>query len=198
MQFKKFRYGKIPALAAFAIATATLTSTGALAAVVCGPSAVPVPANIDGVYFNIVTGTGGTSGGAVAGWDINLYQTGASALYFFWPSAPANSAGGLAVGTVYQALSAGALIDATGTYSVASGGGGAANFVNWQTTNTGKYLGVRFYNESTAAINYGWLQLDTGAAGGFPATINSYCYDNTGAGITAGTTPVSLQSYSVD
>lgn len=197
MQFKKFRYGKISALAALAIASATLTSTGALAAVVCGPSAVPVPADIDGVYFNIVTFTGGTAGGSVPGWDINLYLTG-GALYFFWPSAPASSFGGLATGTVYQALSAGAVIDGTGTYSVASGGGGAANFVNWQTTNTGKFLGVRFFNESTSAINYGWLQLDTGASGGFPATINSYCYDDTGAGITAGTTPVSLQSYSVD
>lgn len=197
MQFKKFRYGKISALAAFAIASATLTSTGAFAAVVCGPSAVPVPNNIDGVYFNIVTGAGGTTGGGVAGWDINLYLTG-SALYFFWPSAPAASFGGLATGTVYQSLTAGAVIDATGTYSVASGGGGAANYVNWQVASTGKYLGVRFFNESTSAINYGWLQLDTGASGGFPATINSYCYDNTGAGITAGTTPVSLQSYSVD
>ena len=84
------------------------------------------------------------------------------------------------------------------TDSVASGSVAAGNFVNWQTTNTGKFLGVRFFNESTSAINYGWLQLDTGAAGGFPATINSNCYDNTGAGITAGTTPVSLQSYSVD
>lgn len=197
MQFKKFRYGKISALAALSIAAATLTSTGAFAAVVCGPSAVPVPANIDGVYFNLVTGGTGTTGGAVAGWDINLYLTGA-ALYFFWPSVPAASSGGLAVGTVYEALSAGAVVDSSGNYSVASGSGGAANFVNWQTTNTGKYLGVRFYNESTSAINYGWLQLDTGASAGFPATINSYCYDDTGAAITAGTTPVSLQSYSVD
>ncbi len=197
MQFTKFQYRKISALAALAIASATMTSTGAFAAVVCGPSAVPVPADLDGVYFNIATGATGTAGGGVAGWDINLYLTG-SALYFFWPSAPASSFGGLAVGSVYEALSAGAVVDGSGTYSVASGGGGAANYVNWQTTNTGKYLGVRFYNESTSAINYGWLQLDTGAAAGFPATINAYCYENTGGSIMTGTTPVSLQSYSVD
>ena len=193
----KSRYGKIYALAAFAIASATLTSSAAYAAVVCGPSAVSIPQTLDGVYFNIVTGTGGPVGSGVPGWDFNMYLTG-GALYFYWPTTPANSAGGLAVGSVYQALSAGAVIDASGTYAVASGGGGAANFVNWQTTNTGKYLGVRFYNESTSAINYGWLQLDTGASGGFPATINSYCYEDNGGAITAGTTPVSLQSYSID
>lgn len=186
-------------VAAFAMASATLVSSQAFAAIQCGPGAVSVPNNIDGVYYNIATGTGGTSGGSVAGWDINLYAT-ASALYFFWPSTPASSHGGLAdgSGTVYASLSSGATIGPAGTYIVSSGSGGPAPFVNWQTTNTGHYLGVRFYNESTSSINYGWLQLDTGASGGFPATINSYCWEDSGAAITAGTTPVTLQSYSVD
>lgn len=169
-----------------------------MAAIVCSSAAVPVPANIDGVYLNLVTGATGTAGSGVAGWDINLYQTGASALYFFWPTTPANSAGGASTATVYDALSAGAPIGSGQTYIVNSGGGGAAPFANWQTTQTGKYLGVRFYNESTSAINYAWLQLNTGASGGFPATINQFCYDNTGATISAGTTPVSLQNFSVD
>ena len=43
-----------------------------------------------------------------------------------------------------------------------------------------------------------YAQASTGASGGFPATINQFCYDNTGATITAGTTPVSLQTFSVD
>ena len=126
------------------------------------------------------------------------YQTGASALYFFWPTTPANSFGGASTATVYDALSSGATIGPAQTYIVNSGGGGPAPFANWQTTQTGKYLGVRFFNESTSAINYAWLQLNTGASGGFPATINQFCYDNTGAAITAGTTPVSLQTFSVD
>lgn len=197
MKFKKSRYGKISALAAFAIASATLTSTGAFAAVVCGPAAISIPADIDGVYFNIATNGTGNAGGSVAGWDINLYLTGA-ALYFFWPTTPAGSYGGLSVGGVYSSLSAGAVIDGTGTYIVSSGSGGAAPYVNWQVASTGKFLGVKFYNEGTSAINYGWLQIDTGASGGFPATINSYCFENNGGAITAGSTPVSLQSYSVD
>lgn len=176
----------------------TLASTSSMAAIVCTSPALSVPANIDGVYLNLVTGAQGTSGGAVAGWDINLYQTGASALYFFWPSTPATSHGGVATGTVYDALTAGAPIGVAQTYIVSSGGGGPAPFVNWQTTQTGRYLGVRFWNEATSAINYGWIQLDTGASAGYPATINQYCYENTGADITAGTTPVALQKFSVD
>lgn len=197
MRFTKSRYGKISALAALAIASATLTSTGAYAAVVCGPSAVSIPATPDGVYFNMVTGSTGSTSGGVTGWDINLYQLSAP-LYFYWPSTPANSSGGLALGGVYEALTAGAVIDASGTYIRSSGSTGAAPYANWQTTNTGKYLGVRFYNEATSAINYGWLQLDTGATSGFPATINAYCWEDNGGAITAGTTPVTLQSYSVD
>lgn len=176
----------------------TVASTSSMAAIVCSSAAVPVPANIDGVYLNLVTGATGTAGSGVAGWDINLYQTGASALYFFWPTTPASSFGGASTATVYDALSSGATIGPAQTYIVNSGSGGAAPFVNWQTTQTGKYLGVRFFNESTSAINYAWLQLNTGASGGFPATINQFCYDNTGAAITAGTTPVSLQTFSVD
>ena len=176
----------------------TVASTSSMAAIVCSSPALSVPANIDGVYMNLVTGATGTAGSGVAGWDINLYQTGASALYFFWPTTPANSFGGASTATVYDALSSGATIGPAQTYIVNSGGGGAAPFANWQTTQTGKYLGVRFYNEATSAINYAWVQMNTGASGGYPATINQICYDNTGAAITAGTTPVSLQTFSVD
>lgn len=167
-----------------------------MAAIVCSSAPLSVPANIDGVYLNLVTGATGTSGSAVSGWDINLYQT-ASALYFFWPSTPANSAGGASTATVYDVLSAGAPIGPGQTYITNSGGGGPAPFVNWQTTQTGKYLGIRFRNESTAAINYAWLQMDTGASGGFPATVNKYCYDNTGAAIAAGTMGVATPALAV-
>lgn len=175
----------------------SLASSASMAAVVCSPAAVPVPANIDGVYLNLVTNATGTSGGGVAGWDINLYQTGASALYFFWPT-PATSAGGVATGTVYDRLASGAPIGASQTYIQAAGGGGPAAYANWQVAGTGGFLGIRFNNEATSTLNYGWLQLDTGASGGFPATINQYCYDNTGAQISAGTTPVALQQFSID
>ena len=70
--------------------------------------------------------------------------------------------------------------------------------VNWHAGATGGYLGIRFFNEATTSVNFGWIQLNTTAPNGFPATIVSYCYENSGASIMAGTMPVSLQSYSVD
>jgi hypothetical protein len=45
-----------------------------------GPVNINVPSNIDGVYMNVLTGVTGTSGGAVAGWDINPYTAGAGPL----------------------------------------------------------------------------------------------------------------------
>jgi hypothetical protein len=174
-------------LSAGALLLAGAPVTG-MAAIVCSSAAVPVPNNADGIYLNLVTGASGASGSAAPGWDINLYNTGASpgALYFFWPSSPANTSGGASTATIYDALSAGATIGPGQTYILNSGSGGAAPFVNWQTAQTGKYLGIRLNNESTSTINYAWLQMDTGANAGFPATINKYCYDNTGASITAG------------
>ena len=179
-------------------AVLSLASTASLATITCNATPISVPANIDGVYLNIVTGAQGTAGGSVAGWDINLYQTGASALYFFWPSSPANSYGGVSTATVYDVLANGAPIGSGQTYIVNSGGGGPAPFANWQAGSTGQFLGVRFWNESTSAINYGWLQLNTTGPTGFPATINEFCFQNDGTQITAGTRPVSLQKFSVD
>jgi hypothetical protein len=177
-----------------------LASVSSMAAVVCGPTNnISVPANIDGVYLNLVSGATGTAGAGTTGWDINLYQTGTpAALFFFWPTTPANSFGGASTATVYDALSSGAVIGPASTFILNSGAGGPAPFVNWQATQTGKYLGVRFFNENTSTINFGWLQLNTTATSGFPATISQYCYQTDGTAITAGTTPVSLQSYSVE
>lgn len=200
MKIQKSRFERAAAISAILLASATFTSMSAQAAVVCGPASnVSVPQNIDGVYINLVTGAQGTAGGSTAGWDVNMYLTGGT-LFFFWPSSPATSFGGVAdgTGTNYAVLTSGAMIDGTSTFLVSSGGGGAGPYVNWLAGSTGNYLGVRFFNEATSAINYGWIQLDTTAPTGFPATIVSYCYENTGVGIMAGTTPVELQSYSVD
>lgn len=59
------------------------------------------------------------------------------------------------------------------------------------------YLGFRFTEGGNTY--YGWISLTTTGPNGFPATLNSYCYENTpNTQITAGTTPVSLQQFSVD
>lgn len=46
------------------------------------------------------------------------------------------------------------------------------------------YLGIAFYNEETAQLDYGYVHVQAGAAAGFPATVLDYAYDRSGAAIT--------------
>jgi hypothetical protein len=160
-----------------------LCALPAMAAVVDGPATnVSVPATIDGVYVNLVTGATGTAGASTSGWDIDPYS-GGSALRFFWPSAPANSFGAVSSATTgpYLALAPGATVSSSSIFSVVTTAG---------TTGTpfvlagDNYLGFRFFNEATSSINYGYARVQTGASGGFPATIVCYRYENTGVAIT--------------
>ncbi|MEO8461185.1 MAG: hypothetical protein ABI451_11710 [Dokdonella sp.] len=142
---------KFNSAAAIAIATTAVTamSGNAFAAVLCNTFTTPlsIPQNIDGVYINLVTGAQGTAGSGVAGWDVNMYATGASSLYFFWPT-PGTSAGGVATnGTVYDYLAAGQPVGVAQTFILSSGGGGEPPFANYRVTQSGGYLGVRFLNE---------------------------------------------------
>ena len=51
-------------------------------------------------------------------------------------------------------------------------------------------------------LNYGWMEFTTSTGTstslGFPATLTRYCYQNDGSAIVAGTTPVALQTFSID
>ncbi len=157
-----------------------LCAAPAIAAVVDGPATnISVPATIDGVYINLVTGATGTTGGATAGWDLDPYS-GSSVLKFFWPSTPATSSGAVAVGSTYTALTVGASVSAASTFSVSTSGTTGTPFV----LEGDNYLGFRFFNESTSSINYGYARVQSGASGGFPATIVCYRYEDTGAAIT--------------
>lgn len=66
-------------------AAVALFSHGLLAAVIdSGPVAIPIPATVDGVYLNLVTGVTGSSAASVPGWDIDPYAS-SGALAFFVP-----------------------------------------------------------------------------------------------------------------
>jgi hypothetical protein len=168
---------------ALALAALSSLSSGAVAAIVdSGPISIPVGNNIDGVYVNLVSGASGTTGGAVAGWDFNAYNASTTApgfLAFFWPTnATANSNGGVAAGTVYTNVTDGTVVGPASTFTAVAGGSGAANFVNFSTAGP-KVLGVRFQNEPGNTVHYGYVRMDKGAAGGFPATITRIVFDNT-------------------
>ena len=187
---RKSRFARSAVLASLAMAAATVGSSQAFAAVICASTPINLPATINGIYINFVTGASSTS--AVAGWDFNTWATGGN-LAFFGSNAAANTTAYVGAATQVSLLAGGTMIDASSTTVT-----GVANAAAFLVGVTNGYVGVVFRNEGTAVTNYGWASLTTTAGTGFPATLNEYCYQNDGTGIMAGTTPVSLQSYSVD
>lgn len=193
-RFNRLRGKAIGALIIGSIAT--LTALNASAAIVdSGVVNIPVPQTFDGIYLNFVTGASGTSGASVPGWDFDPY--GATTLGIFWATLPAAPTGS---GMVAPATTTPLLILAPGT-TVSSAGTFTKTIAAAASLRTGfasAYIGVAFLNEATGATNYGWVEFSTTSPTGYPATIVRYAYENTGQPITAGTTPVSLQSFGID
>lgn len=187
----KLRFSRGAVLASLAVAAMTVGSTQAFAAIVCSSTPISIPADINGVYVNFVTGVNGPS--SVPGWDLNTYASG-GALRFFSSGSASNTTRYVGTGTIIDLLAAGTMIDASSILSPT----GVLQPGAFQAGVTNGYVGVAFNNEGTATTNYGWASLTTTGPNGFPATINEYCYQDDGTGIMAGTTPVSLQSYSID
>lgn len=186
-----------PLAAVVAASALSLAASSAMAAVVCNNTGFAIPQNADGIYVNLVTGTTGTSSSAVEGFDLNLYG---SVRLQAYPGADSSENNAL-VGTVvaganndlYTVLSAGEPIGPSSSFTPESGA-----MTNFNAGVSGGYLGIRFDNENTGVANYGWLRLTTTAPNGYPANVTAYCYDDTGAALNAGTTPVALQNFSVD
>lgn len=195
-EFNNTRYVAKAGLAVLVVAASmTVGSATSYAAVVCGAAGLPavVPATLNGTYINLATVTV-SQNASVAGWDFNVYASGGN-LNFFSSAGAANTTSYVGTGTVPDVLTAGTSIGPASTYAAV---GVSGTPVAWRAGVTGGYVGIRFNNEGTVATNYGWVQMTTTAASGFPATITAFCFDNTGAAIIAGTTPVSLQKFSVD
>jgi hypothetical protein len=122
--------------------------------------------------------------------DINLYELvgggpEGDGMYVYWygdvvPPAFATLVGGVvdASGVDFAVLHSG---DTVGPDSIVSGG--SILMTNWIGGSDG-YVGIAFYNESTSAMNYGYLHLTTGSPLGFPATVHDCAYDASGAVIT--------------
>lgn len=182
-----------PAAAVIAASMLALASSSAMATIVCNTGTLPitVPQDGIGIYLNLLTGAANPS--AMAGWDFNPYDRGLPGIGFWFDNDP--NRGAVSNGTAYTVLAAGAPIGPASTFSNT-----VADPImnNWRVAQTGGYVGLRVFNETTSTMNFGWLQLDTGANAGFPATIRGYCFQNDGTAINAGTTPVSLQNFSVD
>ena len=136
-----------------------------------------IPSGLDGIYLNFVSGATSTTSAPLAGWDFNPYSNG-DGLRFFGPDFP-NGQGTLVSGSTALALLGGEAIGSGGIYQP-----GQALGTNFLITGI-SYAGLRFQNEATGQLNYGWAKLRTTATTGFPAAILGYAYENTGAPIIA-------------
>lgn len=157
----------------------------ASAAVVTFSTPIVVTNSFDGTYINFLTGASGATGGTTAGWDWNPYNSGTS-LSFFWSASPSQASGvaGTTTGP-YLDLGPGSTISSASTFAQVTAGTATAAF---QSVGT-HYLGFRFYNESTASVNYGYATLSVGGSNGFPLTVTGWSFENTGAAITIPAVP---------
>ena len=171
------------ALCAAALAGTAAAIPSADAVVVTNNTPFVVPATLQGIYLNFLTGVAGASAAGTPGWDFNPYlQTGGN-LGFYWAQTPAASSGGVASSAAtgsYLNLAPGATISGASIFSqvitLAAG--------NPFLTSGTHILGFRFFNEATSAINFGYLTVTNTATNGFPTTILSYSYENNGGAIT--------------
>jgi hypothetical protein len=143
-----------------------------------------VPATTEGLYLNLVNGLSGQSEGAVPGFDIDIYASANSVpsdqLKFYWGAISTGGAGVASIGDTYAVLGAGESIGPASLFTRAAFAGDTSG---WQA-GVSAYLGLRFRNESNGTIQYGWMRLSTTAPLGFPAVIEGWCYDDSGAAIS--------------
>ncbi len=169
------------AMCAAALVSTAAVTTSAHAVVVTFNTPISVPNTFSGVYINLLTGANAPSTAAVPGWDFGPWGS-SNTLTFFFPSTPAASSGAVA-GTAtgpYLDLPVGSVISSGSTFSAS-----ASNLQTGAFQSTGTHtLGFRFFNESTAAINYGYMTMSTTGPLGFPATITGWSFEDSGGAIT--------------
>ena len=172
---------RLAAYAAAGVAVATAATAPSARADVVSVTGLnlSVPNNIDGIYLNLVTGVSGTSGSTVTGYDFNPYGSGGFSTYFSGTATTGN-AGLLNAAGNYAVLLPGSTVSSAGTYGT---GSTATRELLYRAGQPDAYFGIHFLNEATGAVNYGYVELSTTATTGFPATILSYGYDNTGKDI---------------
>jgi hypothetical protein len=167
-------------------------ATAPMAAIIdSGPVSIAVPQTTAGIYLNLVTGVNNIAPASVPGWDFNPW--GNSSLNLWGNAAVANaSAIVVTAASTAAALVQGDVVGPGSTYVA------TANTTGTAFRNTGtEYVGIRFTNEVTAAINYGYVEIHTTSPNGTPVLITRYVYENTGAAITIpGPPPIAVTAAS--
>lgn len=182
--------GKAGLAALIVAASMTVTASPAMAAPTCFTTPIPVPVSTAGIYVNLFTGVANVAPASATGWDFNPWGSGN--LFFYVPAA--STAGFVTSAGLVANLAPGTLVDGSSTYI----GNASAEMTTYREGVTNGKLGMRFVEAGNTY--YAWVNVTTtGPATGLPATINNWCYESTpDTGINVGTTPVSLQSFSID
>lgn len=171
-------------LRALATSFAVLALPAAAATVCFDDAELVVPATTEGLYINLLTGVSAPTEGGAPGFDFDPYAaastTPADQLRFYWGSAATGNGGVVTSGDSYAVLAPGASIGPAQLYSRAAITGDVSA---WLAGVTRGYLGVRFRNEQSSQINYGWIVLSTGTGLGFPVTVHGWCFDDSGAAV---------------
>lgn len=170
--------GAVGAVAAAGVGVAGPAQTAEAGLVTVTPGVpIVIPDNIDGVYMNVVNGATGSTGGSVAGWDINPYSAGApgTGMNLWGPTTETwfNPQG--VIGGNYN-LPFGTNISGPSTAFFRPGGGTNVG-PNFTLNSDQNCVGFRFTNEATGGVHFGWAQLQFGAGVGTRSIIQ-YAYDD--------------------
>ena len=150
-----------------------------------GPINLAVPDTIDGLYLNVVTGATGSTGGSVAGWDVNPYSALAGQFNLWGFTTTTWFSTGTIAGPYNQPI--GTAVDGTGAFFRPGGGTDIGPQMNLNSDQN--YLGFQFTNEAAGnQIQYGWMQFQFGATAG-ERSIIGYAYEDSGGGIAIGVIP---------
>jgi hypothetical protein len=190
MQFNRILGGwsarTVGAVAVTAIASVMAAMPAHASIVYSGPVSIAIPDDFDGIYFNLVTGAGGSA--PMADWDINPYTAAFSPDGFhLWGATTQTwfSSSGSISGP--YPLAAGTSIGGAATAFFRPGGG--TNVGSQVTLNAPNLFGVRFTNEAAGnAINFAWIEITFGDTASQRA-ITGWAYDSSGAAIVAGVVP---------
>jgi hypothetical protein len=176
---RTLRRTAVAAAAGMAMLTAASSSFAAI--VWSGAVNLAIPATLDGLYVNVVTGATGGTGAATPGWDINPY--GATGMQFFTSTAAPNNT--TTTGTTVQ-LPFGQAIGPASTFAT---GVVTPPVGSWNLNSTNNYVGFRFLNEAGSTVHYGWMQIGFGATV-TQRTLVSYAFESTPlTAIQAGVVP---------
>lgn len=146
---------------------------------------INIPTTTSGVYLNFVTGVSNPDDALVPGWDVNPWSS--TGFGLFNPGGFATYVTTTAGGTTAVNMTPGAIIDATSNF----GSNSSANTSQWVMNSDQNLVGIRFQNEDTGQIHYGWMRISfSSSPTAQPRAIVEYAYESEpGVGIGAGVVP---------